>query len=291
MIHKKIIHQITSNIKNKKIILFGELHGTKEIPEMLSNFFLELAEKETFNLCLEIPDEFQNKIDSYMENGNENILKSISFFSKKYCTDGRNSLEYVNLLGGIRRINVTRNKKIKIFCVSLTETRNQEEAEKGIANNIMKSINNKKTFAIMGSIHASKRAIEINNQKIIPAGLLIYKMFKEKEIGVFNLGNGLIAVKLDSITGDSIEISMVSLDLQEIPESSGGRGIDYSPYVSSALGEGERAESSSQKIGASVEGLKALFKDSSPIAIFVVVGLIVLLILALIGYYIKRLNE
>ena len=32
--------------QEKKIVLFGETHGTKEIPEILSHFFIEIAKKD-----------------------------------------------------------------------------------------------------------------------------------------------------------------------------------------------------------------------------------------------------
>ena len=62
-----MIKEIISKIKNKKLILFGEIHGTKEIPELLSTFFNDVAKNESFNLCLEIPDEFQEQLNSYID--------------------------------------------------------------------------------------------------------------------------------------------------------------------------------------------------------------------------------
>lgn len=175
-----MMQEIIPKIKDKLVILFGEIHGTKEIPEMLSQFFSEFANKEDFNICLEIPDEFQEKLNSYISSGDYDILKSILFFSIKYCADGRNSLEYMNLIKTIYKINSECNKNIKIFCVSPSLAKNQEEAEKGIADNILKVVDNKKTFVVIGSIHASKKEIDFLQQKIVPAGLLIYQELKDK---------------------------------------------------------------------------------------------------------------
>jgi hypothetical protein len=175
-----MMQEIIPKIKDKQVILFGEIHGTKEIPELLSNFFKDISTNESFNLCLEIPDEFQGQINSYMNSGDYDILKNILFFSIKYCTDGRNSLEYINLIKTIYKINYEHNYNIKIFCVLPSLAKSQEEVEKGIANKILETINNNKTFAIMGNIHASKKKINFPKQKIVPAGFLIYEKLKDR---------------------------------------------------------------------------------------------------------------
>jgi len=184
-----MIQEINSLIKNKKLILFGEIHGTKEIPELLSKFFSELAEKEDFNLCLEIPDEFQKNIDSFLLTGNENILKNVLFFSKDFCLDGRNSLEYFNLIKNIYSTNILRRRKIKIFCVCPSLAKSQEELEIMLAKNILKIIDKNKTFAILGNVHSSKKEIQIYTQKIIPAGFLLHRKLKDKLFSILLTAN------------------------------------------------------------------------------------------------------
>ena len=158
--------EIISRIKGKKLVLFGEIHGTKEIPEMLSNLFRDMAKEEDFNLCLEIPDEFQNV-----------ELDKILSLSKETSTSGLISEEYVKL---IREMP----KNIKVFFIAPGLIKNQEEMEKGIADNILRLINDKRTFAILGSIHASKNKITIGNLDIAPAGFLIYQKLKDKMFSV-----------------------------------------------------------------------------------------------------------
>ena len=64
-----MMQEIIQKIKDKQVILFGETHGTKEIPELLLNFFKDISKNESFDLCLEIPDEFQEQLNSYMNSG------------------------------------------------------------------------------------------------------------------------------------------------------------------------------------------------------------------------------
>jgi len=158
--------EIISKIKSKKLVLFGEIHGTKEIPEMLLAFFKEEAKSGDCNLCLEIPKEFQNlELD--------NIFQSI----KENGISGLISEEYIKLIKEIP-------KNIKVFFIASNSIRSQEEMEKEIANNILKLIDDKRTFAILGSIHASKNRITMGNLNITPAGFLIYQKIKDKMCSV-----------------------------------------------------------------------------------------------------------
>ncbi len=177
-----MFEELKDKIKDKKLILFGEIHGTKENYRMLLRFFSEIAKEQDFNLCLEIPIEFQSQIDSFMKNGNYNILKKIPFFSKENL-DSRNNQEYINFIKEIYKINLKNQKNIKIFFIE-PFAYNQEEKEMGLAKNILKLINNEKIFVILGDIHASKKQINLFGPKIIPTGLLVLNKVGKKMFNV-----------------------------------------------------------------------------------------------------------
>ena len=161
-----MIQEIISKINDKKLILFGEIHGTKEIPELLLNLFSYLAKEEDFNLCLELSEEFQNiKLDDILP------------LAKKIGTTGLISEEYIKLIKEMP-------KNIKIFFIVPNRIKNQEEMEKGVANNILKLVGDKRTFVILGNIHASKNKIEMGTLEIVPAGFLIYQKLKEKMFSI-----------------------------------------------------------------------------------------------------------
>src|SRR3989344_2174783 len=104
-----MLKEIIPKIKDKQIILFGEMHGTKEIPERLSTFFNEAAKKESFNLCLEIPEEFQNV-----------ELDKILPLAKEIGTSGLISEEYIKLIKKLP-------KNINVFFIAPNTVKNQEE--------------------------------------------------------------------------------------------------------------------------------------------------------------------
>jgi len=161
-----MFQEIISKIKGKKLVLFGEIHGTKEIPEFLLNLFSELAKNEDFNLGLEIPNEFQN-VD----------FDKILSLSKETGTSGLISREYINLIKKMP-------KNVNIFFIAPNTIKNQEEMEKGILDNVLKLVNNKRTFVILGDIHASKNKIELGNLNIVPAGFLICQKLGDKMFSV-----------------------------------------------------------------------------------------------------------
>lgn len=159
-------NEIISKIKSKKVVLFGEIHGTKEIPEMLSKFFKDLAKDEDFNLCLELPEEFQNvKLDKILS------------LAKEEGTSGLISKEYIKLIKEMP-------KNVKVFFIVPNLIKNQEEMEKGITDNILKLTNGKRTIAVLGSLHSSKNKITIGKLTITPAGFLIHKELKDEMYSV-----------------------------------------------------------------------------------------------------------
>ena len=165
--------------KNKNLVIFGEIHGTKEIPEMISQFFSEIAKEEDFDVCLEIPEEFQKNIKDF-------------FVTNKYDkSDGRNSLEYFKLIQNMENLNRKYNRNIKIFCIDANsntfiedEKDIQNIREKIMAENILKSLDGKKSLVVLGSIHASKYPIFFNGINIIPAGSIIFKKLNDNMFSI-----------------------------------------------------------------------------------------------------------
>ncbi len=160
--------ELKEKIKDKKLILFGEIHGTKETPQLLSDFFSELAKEEDFDVFFEIPEEYKDNIKDFFLNNNIN--------------DGRNSLEYFKLIQNLKKLNKKYDRDIKIFCIDISSNTSvnkdkkkvQYIREKIMAENILKSFRGKKTFVILGSIHASKHQILLPEIKIIPTGSILF---------------------------------------------------------------------------------------------------------------------
>src|SRR3989344_2336334 len=108
------MNNIINKLKEENLILFGEIHGTKEIPLLLSKFFFKLSKKESFNICLEIPYVYQKNIDDFLK---------IKFFTDKNQRDGRNSLEYYNLIKYLYNLK----NKIRVYCIDTNISKEQND--------------------------------------------------------------------------------------------------------------------------------------------------------------------
>src|SRR3989344_4555387 len=117
------MNNIINKLKEENLILFGEIHGTKEIPLLLSKFFFKLSKKESFNICLEIPYVYQKNIDDFLKSGDEKNLLKIKFFTDKNQRDGRNSLEYYNLIKYLYNLK----NKIRVYCIDTNISKEQND--------------------------------------------------------------------------------------------------------------------------------------------------------------------
>jgi len=175
---------LKDRIKGKRLILFGEMHGTREIPSLVLRFFKRYARTQPFTLCLEIPHDQQELIDCYFETGKESLLKSMPFFQNPEKGDGRNSKEFLFLIKNVFKLH-KKNKNILIKCVDTSIPPTDTNQREGIlAENMLKSLSKNQTFALLGNVHASKKEILFQSLKIRPAGFVLAKKLKSKMLTV-----------------------------------------------------------------------------------------------------------
>jgi hypothetical protein len=91
-------------IDHYKIITFGEMHGSNEMPLFSFDLVKKLSKKypnQKITLGLEIPNSEQEIVDRLIKTGDEKLLYKSTFFSAKY-QDGRASRVIVNGLKGLK---------------------------------------------------------------------------------------------------------------------------------------------------------------------------------------------
>lgn len=76
--------------------MIGEIHGTKEIPKLLNDFFSEYIKENNFNIALELSSDEQSKINAFLDSGDEIFLRNMFFNIAD--NDGRRTLEYLELI-------------------------------------------------------------------------------------------------------------------------------------------------------------------------------------------------
>ncbi|MFH1209832.1 MAG: hypothetical protein V1663_03515 [archaeon] len=176
---------LLKRVKDKKLLLFGEIHGTKEIPLIIQKIITLL--KDDINLIfLEIPKDQQKYINDYVKSINENDLFKMPFF-KNSNKDGRDSKENLYLIKCLLDFN------LKIICVDPNEIKDRDYLMyREIKENL--NLDNKKiNIFITGNFHASKEKIVINKKEFIPCGYYLRGWLKNDLIIVnFVINNGNI---------------------------------------------------------------------------------------------------
>lgn len=166
-------------LKKKKVIVFGEIHGTIEIPNIIKNII-----KKSINyidiVFIEIPKNQQIYIDNYINSKNNAKLYEIPFFNKE-IRDGRSSKEMLLLIKEIKDLRKI-NSKLKIICVDTNSFINRDYLiYKEIKKYILKENN---CLFITGNVHASKKKIIIDNKTITPCIYYLNKFLKNKLISI-----------------------------------------------------------------------------------------------------------
>ncbi len=171
-IAKKLHLAIKSKVTNNDIILFGEIHGTKEIPLIIQEFLLLI--KMPFSLFLEIPKEYQEQLDLFIHEGGQ-----IDFFTDQGIDDGRNSTEMLELI----KFAGTLTKSI--FFIDTKNIPDQNDRERIMAREILGwHDSKKKSIVVCGNVHASIKMIDFQRIKIFP---LAYWLGKSEKIFSINL--------------------------------------------------------------------------------------------------------
>jgi erythromycin esterase-like protein len=144
-------------IATKRVIWFGEMHGTREAPQLFLGLvrLVSKHDKAPPIVALEIPTPEQAAIDRYLESGNESFLRSTRFF-KSDLKDGRSSVAMVQLLTKLRV-----EKKATVVCFDSSQATSPQERDRAMAKNLFaaaKKYPNAKVVVLSGNVHASTTA-------------------------------------------------------------------------------------------------------------------------------------
>lgn len=203
-------------LKEKKIIVLGEIHGTREIPKIIQKIIVSLAKNKSINLFLEVPTDQQKFIYN----------KEIPFYKEKESMDGRNSKEYFNLIKYLRKFK----SQIKIFCIDpLIWDKNRDY---NIYKNIIRIMKESKDASVFicGNIHAYKNTIEINNKKIEPTAYYLKNFLKDKMVSInfIPLSGEFFNTTLKKIPEDKIKHLFFKEKIVRLDKKG---GYDYNYYL------------------------------------------------------------
>jgi erythromycin esterase-like protein len=140
-------------VADKRVIWLGEMHGTREAPELLLGLvrLVSTHDKVPPVVALEIPATQQHAIDRYLTSGDEAFLRSTGFFGSD-TKDGRSSVALVRLLSQLRT-----EKKTAVLCFDPAEAKTAQERDTGMAQNLRlcaKKFPEAKLVVLSGNFHS-----------------------------------------------------------------------------------------------------------------------------------------
>lgn len=186
---KKLFDTLKEKILNKKIILFGEIHGTHETPILFSEFLQEYAKVKDFEVCLELPL------------NEKELLNSLLMDSK----DGRASLEMRRLIKDILALK----KEIHFIDLNYdTELDKINIRDKIMAENVLNHLKEKQLIVLTGNIHTCKKEIKINNSFFETMGSILKK----------KLGSSVYTVNLMPLSGQVFNNTIKNIKFNDIKE-------------------------------------------------------------------------
>ncbi|WP_457322997.1 hypothetical protein [Roseateles sp. P5_E11] len=125
---------IPQRLRDSSLLLLGELHGTRQIPDFVSAYVCNLAaQARSVALALEWPEENQAAIDAFLDSDGRGgarkaLLGSRDWSKPAHEQDGRTSMAMLVLLDEVRQHNkATPTRKITVRAIDgddLTMSRN-----------------------------------------------------------------------------------------------------------------------------------------------------------------------
>lgn len=148
---------LAASLSGARVVLFGEMHGTQEMPAYTFSVARRLAHEHSVALGFEFPVDLQKDIDTFLKTGDERILARLDFFQDVQYHSGRGSRMMIQLLRDLRKF-----PQIKIFCFDITTAQHQDptnlsQRDTMMAQNILnfwKRNQNRMLVTLSGNIHS-----------------------------------------------------------------------------------------------------------------------------------------
>lgn len=139
----------TNFLTDKKVIVIGEMHGTKEVPSFVLQLIKHLKKSQkSLTVGLEIPSNYQDDMNDFMRNGDFERLKKLDYF--KY-PDGRSSIAVGQLMRGLREL-----EGVKIICFDIDVNSKAETNKDSLMGmNLIKSYRDGCMVVLTGNLHAN----------------------------------------------------------------------------------------------------------------------------------------
>jgi hypothetical protein len=205
---------LSALLKRGNILLFGELHGTQEVPAFIADVVCIAAKKRApVILGLEIPSEEQAAIDRFLDSGGgpaaEARLTEGAFWHPK-LQDGRPSVAMLHLIEQVRALRAS-GYKVRIVAYDSKPGTPSQERDRVMAQNLTAVAGREPgnlLVVLSGNVHNRlTRGVSWSNE-YEPMGYLLTKSISSSRIVSLNMSHaGGEAWGCRSPTPDSDEVT------------------------------------------------------------------------------------
>lgn len=165
------------NIPEGDLLLFGEMHGSVETPELVGRVACEQAKHGPAALGLEVPTEEQAAIDRYMDSDGSDEARGQLLAGRFWQKgrDGRSSAAMSGLLEQVRlwRLN---GLPLSVFAFDSDNGGGRDKALAASIRNFRTQHPDLPIIALMGNIHASGEPFEFSDRTVVTSGTLLQDM-------------------------------------------------------------------------------------------------------------------
>jgi len=168
-------------IKEKRLVILGELHGTKEAPAFAGTLVCNLAKgNKKIAFAIEMPASTQAQLQSaFLQNQKisaSNEFDALSFWNSSF-QDGKRSQAYKDLLMTLWDLRAT-NESIKLIAIDVDETPNntgnaREQYMASRLSSFLQEFPDYVVVALVGNLHARKLQGTPWNKAYIPMAFFL----------------------------------------------------------------------------------------------------------------------
>jgi hypothetical protein len=171
---------IIGDISSRDGILFGEIHGTNEIPELVGDAVCEASSEGPTLLLLELPIAYNDVIEKFMVEPNQShafFMMQKAGFGGPGKVDGRESIAMFRLLNRTRLMALNgRDIRVKAIDPFKVDERNPFTRDQQMAHEIVRVMSeNRGSFALglMGDVHVRHEPVTLGEETIKPTGMYL----------------------------------------------------------------------------------------------------------------------
>jgi hypothetical protein len=159
--------------KDVRYVVFGEMHGTNEMPEIFADAVCLTSQKRKTVVALEMPETEQPQIDAWLASDGGADAKQALFatpFWNSTFKDGRSSEAMFRLLEQLRSMHKCGRVKAVIAFQPVKKSPDaREDYEKDMAKLIAaKKPKGAMTLVLVGNVHAMRTEFERPNFRYLP---------------------------------------------------------------------------------------------------------------------------